>query len=146
MFFGVQLYITERFTPIASLYNELTSNPGQGRFFHPQRRHRLFLRSIQPPWSSVPVIRRPKPNDHSPPFSAEFDTELSYTSAALFAFVEYTEQLTLLILVIIQLDAQDLFYNKFSSCLYMFRARGGQNCIIQSLVSLRLQVAVRCTG
>jgi len=29
----------------------------------------------------------------------------------------------LFILVINQLDAQNLFYNKFVSCLYMFRAR-----------------------
>ena len=30
--------------------------------------------------------------------------------------------LSIFILVINQLDAQDLFYNKFISCLYMFRA------------------------
>ena len=41
----------------------------------------------------------------------------------------------LFILVINQLDAQNLYYNKFISCLYMFRALlcsslGGQNCII----------------
>ena len=42
--------------------------------------------------------------------------------------------------VINQLNAQILFYNKFIICLYMFRAllclsSGGQNCIIQHLVS-----------
>jgi len=45
-----------------------------------------------------------------------------------------------IILVINRLDAQNLFYNKFIICLYMFRAQlcsssGGQNCIIQPLVS-----------
>jgi len=44
-----------------------------------------------------------------------------------------------------------LFYNKFTKCLYMFRAllcstSVGQNCIIQHLVSSHLYVAVRCTG
>ena len=33
-----------------------------------------------------------------------------------------TVQLSIFILVINQLDAQNLFYNKFISCLYMFRA------------------------
>ena len=32
-----------------------------------------------------------------------------------------TVHLSIFILVINQLDAQNLFYNKFSSCLYMFR-------------------------
>jgi len=31
------------------------------------------------------------------------------------------------ILVIKELDAQNLFYNKFISCLYMFRAHGARN-------------------
>ena len=44
-----------------------------------------------------------------------------------------------------------LFYNKFVICVYMFRAllcssSGGQNCTIQPLVSLHVQVAVPCTG
>ena len=44
-----------------------------------------------------------------------------------------------------------LFYNKFIICLYMFRAllcssSGGQNCIIQHLVSSHLKVAVPYTG
>ena len=44
------------------------------------------------------------------------------------------------ILVINQLDAQNLFYDKFISCLYMFRAPRAHrqevtNCIIQYLVS-----------
>jgi len=43
------------------------------------------------------------------------------------------------------------FYNKFIIRLYMLRAllcssSGGQNCIIQHLVSSHLYVAVRCTG
>ena len=47
------------------------------------------------------------------------------------------------ILVINQLDAQNLFYNKFISCLNMFRApcahrQEVKNCIIQHLVSSHL--------
>ena len=43
-------------------------------------------------------------------------------------------------LIINQLDAQNLFYNKFISCLYMFRAprvhrQEVKNCITQPLVS-----------
>ena len=45
-----------------------------------------------------------------------------------------------LILVTNQLNAQNIFYNKIIVCLYMFRAllcssSGGQNCIIQHLLS-----------
>ena len=48
--------------------------------------------------------------------------------------------LSLFILVINQLDAQNLFYNNLISCLYMFRAPRAhrqevKNCIIQYLVS-----------
>ena len=47
------------------------------------------------------------------------------------------------ILVINQLDAQNLFYDKFISCLYMFRAPRAhrqevKNCIIEPLVSSHL--------
>ena len=47
------------------------------------------------------------------------------------------------ILVINQIDAQNLFFNRFISCLYMFRApcahrQEGKNCIIQPLVSSHL--------
>ena len=50
---------------------------------------------------------------------------------------------TLLILVINQLDVQNLFYNKFISFLYMFRAprahrQEANNFIMQPLVSSRL--------
>ena len=37
-------------------------------------------------------------------------------------YVLLTVHLSIFILVINQLDAQNLFYNKFISCLYMFRA------------------------
>ena len=37
-------------------------------------------------------------------------------------YVLLTMHLSIFILVINQLDAQNLFYNKFISCLYMFRA------------------------
>jgi hypothetical protein len=46
------------------------------------------------------------------------------------------QKYSLFILVIIQLDAQNLFNNKFISCLYMFlsstmcSSSGGQNCIL----------------
>ena len=51
-----------------------------------------------------------------------------------------TVHLSIFILVIIQLDAQNSFNNKFISCLYMFRAPRAHrqevtNCIIQYLVS-----------
>ena len=39
-----------------------------------------------------------------------------------FFSVLLTVHLSIFILVINQLDAQNLFYNKFISCLYMFRA------------------------
>ena len=39
-----------------------------------------------------------------------------------FFYVLLTVHLSVFILVINQLDAQNLFYNKFISCLYMFRA------------------------
>jgi len=38
-----------------------------------------------------------------------------------------TVHLSIFILVINQLDAQNLFYNKFISFLYMFRAHGARN-------------------
>jgi len=40
-----------------------------------------------------------------------------------------TVHLSIFILVINQLDAQNLFYNKYISCLYMFRAP----CVIQAV-------------
>ena len=54
-----------------------------------------------------------------------------------------TAHLSKFILVINQLDAQNLFYNKFISCLYMFRApcahrQEVKNCIIQPVVSSHL--------
>jgi len=39
-----------------------------------------------------------------------------------FFYVLLTMHLSIFILVINQLDAQNLFYDKFISCLYMFRA------------------------
>jgi hypothetical protein len=58
-----------------------------------------------------------------------------------------TVHLSIFILVINQLDAQNLFYNKFISCLYMFRAPRAyrqevKNCITQPLVSSHLSEAV----
>ena len=54
-----------------------------------------------------------------------------------------TKQNLMFILVINQLDAQNVFFNKFISCLYMFRASCAhrqevKNCIIQPLVSSHL--------
>jgi len=40
----------------------------------------------------------------------------------IFFYVLLTVQLSIIILVINQLDAQNLFYSKFVSCLYVFRA------------------------
>ena len=47
---------------------------------------------------------------------------LSYMNLRFFFDVLLTVQLSIFILVINQLDAQNLFYSKFISCLYMFRA------------------------
>jgi len=54
-----------------------------------------------------------------------------------------TVYLSIFVLVINQLDTQNLFYNKFISCLYMFPApcahrQEVKNCIIQPLVSSQL--------
>ena len=46
------------------------------------------------------------------------------------------------ILVINQLDAQNLFYNKFISCLYMFRAP----CAHRQEVKIGGRPVHRCTG
>jgi len=40
----------------------------------------------------------------------------------IFFYVLLTVHLSIFTLVINQLDAQNLFYNRFFSCLYMFRA------------------------
>ena len=58
-------------------------------------------------------------------------------------YVFLTVHLSIFILVIIQLDAQNLFNNKFISCLYLFRApcahrQEVKNCIIQPMVSSHL--------
>ena len=58
--------------------------------------------------------------------------------------------ISIFILVINQLNAQNLFYSKFIIRLYiisstMCSSSGGQNCIIRPLVSSHLQVAVPCT-
>ena len=45
----------------------------------------------------------------------------------LFFYVLLTLHLSIFILIINQLDAQNLFYNSFISCLYMFRAHGARN-------------------
>ena len=61
----------------------------------------------------------------------------------IFFYVLLTVRLGIFILVINQLDAQNLFYNKFILCLYMFRASCAhrqevKNCIMQHLVSSHL--------
>ena len=61
----------------------------------------------------------------------------------IFFYVLLTVRLGIFILVINQLDAQNLFYNKFILCLYMFRASCAhrqevKNCIMQPLVSSHL--------
>jgi len=61
----------------------------------------------------------------------------------LFFYVLLTVHLSTFILLINKLDAQNLIYNKFISCLYMFRApcthrQEIKNCIIQPLVSSHL--------
>jgi len=62
-----------------------------------------------------------------------------------------TVHLSIFILVINQLDAQNLFYNKFISCLYMFRATYRcdytRGCIIQFwLPDDEHMVLETCTG
>ena len=65
-------------------------------------------------------------------------TEVSYTSN-----ISHKTSNCAFILVINQLAAQNLFYNKFTSCLHMFRApcahrQEVKNCIIQPVVSSHL--------
>ena len=60
-------------------------------------------------------------------------------------YVLLTAHLSIFILVINQLDAQDLFCNKYISCLYMFRESCAhrqevKNCITQPLVSSHLGI------
>ena len=50
------------------------------------------------------------------------DVYVGKISYKIFFDVLLTVHLSIFILVINQLDAQNLFYNKFISCLYMFRA------------------------
>ena len=45
-----------------------------------------------------------------------------FTVVFFFFYVLLTVHLSIFILVINQIDAQNLFYDKFISCLYMFRA------------------------
>ena len=51
-------------------------------------------------------------------------TQFSFLSAGGFFFFFFADRASqyIYIVVINQLDAQNLFYNKFISCLYMFRA------------------------
>ena len=60
-----------------------------------------------------------------------------YTYIHFFFYVLLTVHLSIFILVINQLDAQNLFYNKFISCLCMFRApcahRQGVKIVLYSL-------------
>ena len=71
------------------------------------------------------------------------DQDQDSTLYHFFFYVLLTVHICIFILVINQLDAQNLFYNKFISCLYMFRApcahrQEVKNCIIQPLVSSHL--------
>jgi len=67
------------------------------------------------------------------------DGDVHDETSIFFLMFLLTVHLSIFISVINQLDAQKyLFYNKFISCLYMFRAHVliiGQNCITQPLVS-----------
>ena len=72
----------------------------------------------------------------------DFDNAV-YTDLCLFFYVLLNVHLSIFISVINQLDAPNLFYNKFISCLYMFRTpcahrQEVKNCIIQHLVSSHL--------
>jgi len=77
-------------------------------------------------------------------YSAAVQTsDHSYLNASKDFDTLLTVHISIFILVINQLDAQNLFYNKFISCLYMFRASCAhrqevKNCIIQPLVSSHL--------
>ena len=60
-------------------------------------------------------------------YSVQFHAQIAFANSLLkqrkeFVDVLLTMHLSIFILVINQLDAQNLFYNKFISCLYMFRA------------------------
>jgi len=59
---------------------------------------------------------------HDEPYRCEFIRKGKITHNSFFVFnVLLTVHLSTFILIINQLDAQNLFYNKFISCLYMFR-------------------------
>jgi len=49
------------------------------------------------------------------------DTVISLEDENIFFYVLLTAHLSIFILAINQLDAQNLFFSKFISCLYMFR-------------------------
>ena len=58
-----------------------------------------------------------------------------------------TVHLSIFILIINQIDAHNLFYSKFISCLYMFRApcahrQEVKNCITQPLIGVMIPEAV----
>jgi hypothetical protein len=58
-----------------------------------------------------------------------------------------TVHLSIFILVVNQLDAQNLFYNKFISCLYMFRALCAHHQEVRIVVySLWYHHTYRCDG
>ena len=62
---------------------------------------------------------------------------------------QYKPSERLFILVINKLDAENLFYNKFISCLYIFRAQCAhcqkvKNCIIQPLDSIGVLYSLWC--
>ena len=66
--------------------------------------------------------------------------DFANTVMNFFFYVLLTVHLSIFILVINQIDAQNSFYSKFISCLYMFRAPSAhrqevKNCIIQHQVS-----------
>ena len=69
---------------------------------------RSVLISKAPPYHIQNVVLRGKKRDNI------FDRD--------FFYILLTVHLSIFILVINQLDAQLFFYNKFISCLYMFRA------------------------
>ena len=60
---------------------------------------------------------------------------------ALIFYILLTVHLSMFILVINQIDAQNLFYNKFILCLYMFRAP----CAHRQGVKIVLY-SIPCTG
>ena len=78
-------------------------------------------------------------------FLKDFSSFLTTELLDFFFYVLLTVHLSIFILVINQLDAQNLFYGKFVSCLYMFRAQCAHRQDVKILLYSLIRAAIyRC--